>query len=143
MIAVLSIYNKTMTIKEYLEHKQPISDVTIENTCLYKDIVTIKIQATDTSYAAIKVAHVGENLWAFGYEIQQYSTAPIICRDCTTHVITKGYIENLIYGMLQVLLLHLKKIKHTKILESSILDAAQDAIEYYKYDVPSIGKITL
>lgn len=132
-----------MTIKEYFGHEQPISDATIDDTCLYKDVTTIKIQATDTSYAAIKIAHIGENLWAFGYEIKQHSTAPVTCRDCTTHIITKGYIENLVYGMIQVLMLHLKKINHTKILESSILDAAQEAIKYYKHDAPSIGKITI
>lgn len=132
-----------MTIKEYLEYKQPISDATVDGTCLYKDIEVIKIKATPTSYTAIKIAHVGENLWSFGFEIQQYTDAPIICRDCTTHVITKGYIENLVYGMLQVILLHLKKIKRTKALEKSIYDAAQEAIQYYKHNAPSVGKITL
>ena len=132
-----------MTIEKYFENEQPISDETIGDTCLYKNISTIKIQATNSNYAAIKIAHIGENLWAFGYEIQQYATAPIICRDCTTHIITKGYIENLIYGMIQVLLLHLKKINHTKMLEKAIYDAAEEAIKHYKHNVPPVGKITI
>lgn len=132
-----------MTIKEYFEHKQPISDVTIDDTCLYKDIARIDIQATETGYAAIKVAHIGENLWAFGYEIKLNATAPVVCKDCTTHAVTKGYIENLIYGMSQVLLLHLYRMKCTKVFEKSILDAAQEAMGYYKHDAPSIGKITI
>lgn len=132
-----------MTIKEYFEHEQPISDTTIDDTCLYKDIVTITIQPTNTSFATIEIAHIGENLWAFGYKIKPHSTAPIICKDCTTHAITKGHIENLIYGMIQVLLLHLKKINCIKSLESSTLDAAKEAIKYCKHDTPPIGKITL
>lgn len=132
-----------MTIKEYFEHEQPISDALVGETCFYKDIANIQIQATDVSYVAIKVAHIGENLWAFGYEIKQYATAPIICRDCTTHVTTKGYIENLMYGMLQVVLLRLKKIKHTQILENTILDAAQEVMSYYRHDTTPIGKITI
>lgn len=106
-----------MTIKEYFEHEQPISDALVGETCFYKDIANIQIQATDVSYVAIKVAHIGENLWAFGYEIKQYATAPVICRDCTTHVTTKGYIENLMYGMLQVVLLRLKKSSILKYLK--------------------------
>lgn len=131
-----------MTIKEYFEQKQPISDTTIDGTCFYKDVATITIQPTSASYATIEIAHIGENLWAFGYKIKSNSTAPIICKDCTAHTITKGYIENLIYGMTQVLLLHLKGTDCTKSLKCSILEVAEEAMRYRKLNAPSIGKIT-
>lgn len=132
-----------MTIKEYFEQKQPISNTTIGDTCFYKDVATITIQPTSASYATIEIAHIGENLWAFGYKIKPNSIAPIICKDCTTHATTRGHIENLVYGMIQVLLLHLKRTDCTKSLKCSILEAAEEAMGYCKRNAPSIGKITL
>lgn len=132
-----------MTIKEYFRKKQPINDEIIGDTCRYKKVSTIKIQLDDNRYAAIKIAHVGENLWALGYAMKPYSTRPVICRDCTTHAITKGYIENLIYGMMRVLILHLEKRRDTKTLIDAIRDVVPEALEHYKFDAAPVGKITL
>lgn len=131
-----------MTIKEYFEKEQPISDAVIEESSFYKDIATIELKVSDAQYGIIKIAHVGENLWAFGYEIKINATAPVICKDCTTHAITRGYIQNLIYGMIQVLLLHLQKVQHTQKLEQVIKNGLIEAAAYYKRDAKSIGKIT-
>lgn len=132
-----------MTINEYFKKEQPISDATLDNTCLYRDVEIINIPTDGGCYAAIKIAHIGENLWSLGYEIKKWPTAAIICRDCTTHVLTKGYIENLIYGMIQVIIQRIGETTCVLGLKHALIEAAKDAAKYRMLDAPSVGKITI
>lgn len=132
-----------MTLKEYFETKQPISDALIEETFLYKDIARIDFQVNENKYGTIKIAHVGESLWAFGYEIKRNAVAPVINKDCTANAITKGNINNLVYGIIQVLLLHLRKVPHAKSLEEVIEDGLDEAANYCDRKLARTEKITI
>ena len=132
-----------MTIKEYFEREQPISAKTIGDTGLYQDIKTITFEVQENTYASIKIAHIGEDLWSFGYEIKRNAYWPIICKDCTTHSTVMGCISNLIFGMIQVLLYQLKGTAHTETLKAAIYDGAEEAMKYYKRGMRTTKKITI
>lgn len=132
-----------MTIEQYFKSEQPISDKTIKDTCLYKDVKTIEFRVRDFQYAAIKIARIENDIWALGYEIQPCESMSIICKDCTTHALTKGHINSLIYGMTKVLLLHLPKTHCTKPLEEAINEGIKEAEKYYIKPSCPIGKITI
>lgn len=132
-----------MTVKEYFEHKQPINAKTIGDTAFYQDISVITFEMNENSYASIKIAHVGEDLWSLGYEIKPFESHPVLCKDCTTHSITMGNINNFVYGMTQVILHKLKKLKHSKALETVIYDGVEEALAYRRKNLKPIGKITI
>lgn len=132
-----------MTINEYFKKEQPISDATLNGTRLYRDVEIINISTSGECFAAVKIAHVGENLWSLGYEIKKWPTAAVICKDCTTNILTKGYIENLVYGMICVILQHIGNTTCILDLKHALIEAAKEAAEYRKLDAPSVGKITI
>lgn len=132
-----------MTLKEYFEKEQPISNATIEETCLYKDIATIEFKVDENKYGTIKIAHVDEDTWSLGYELKCNTKSPVICKDCTSHAITKGHINNLVYGMAKVLLLHLRQVQHSKTLEETIENGLDEAADYCDNNLSPVGKITI
>lgn len=132
-----------MTLQEYFKQEQPISDRLIEDTALYADVATILFGDSDLGYGAIKIAHVGENLWALGYEIKACVNAKLIYKECTANDITKGCINNLVYGMTKVLSNHLKAKYNNLKLKKLLLKSTEEAAKYYVNNVKEIGKITI
>lgn len=122
-----------MTINEYFTQKQPISTELI-NEVYYKDIQTITFGENDR-YAQIKIAHIGTNTWAFGWEIKDGLCKSIISRDCTSHITTQGNIRKLVYGMTKVLQRQIKNVRYpTNIILNIINDAIQETGYYYKFN---------
>lgn len=132
-----------MTLQEYFKQEQPISNKLIEDTSLYADVATIKFGDNDLGYGAIKIAHVGESLWALGYEIKACANAKLIYKECTANDITKGCINNLVYGMTKVLSNHMKSKYNNLKLKKLILKSTEEAAKYYVNNVKEIGKITI
>lgn len=132
-----------MTLEQYFNQEQPISDKTISDTCLYEDVVTIEFGEDNLAYGAIKIAHVGESLWALGYEIKPNATSKVICKDCTTNDITMGCINNLVYGMTTVLASHLRGSYTNNKLRKIISKGVKEASLYYDNNAKSMGKITI
>lgn len=120
-----------MTINEYFTQKQPISTELV-NEVYYKDIQTITFGDNDR-YAQIKIAHIGANTWAFGWEIKDGLHKPVISRDCTSRITTQGNIRKLVYGMTKVLQRQILSVRYpTSIIVNIISDAIQEASYYYK-----------
>lgn len=132
-----------MTIEQYFKKEQPINNATLKDTCLYKNVSVIDFTVTDEQYATIKIARIDKDIWALGYEIKPHESMPIISKDCTTHAVTKGCINNLVYGMTKVLLLHLKRVQCTMPLVQAIRNGMKEASEYCYKPIKPIGKITI
>lgn len=132
-----------MTLIEYFAQEQPVSTEII-NGIYYKDIQEIVFGEDESRYAKIKVAHIGRNLWAFGWEIKDGEQKPVICRDCTPSVITKGKIDRLIYGMTKILQCRLKEVYHpTQLIMNLINEAIEEASAFCITDTPNNEKITI
>ncbi len=132
-----------MTLQEYFKKEQPISDKLIDETYLYKDIATIEFGNKSLEYAAIKIAHIGENLWSLGYTIKVNATAKIISKECTANDITKGCINNLIFGMTKMLASRIKSNYNNIKLKRLLTKSTNEAAAYYKNNIKPIGKITI
>ena len=122
-----------MTINKYFAQQQPIS-TEVENEIFYKDIQTITF-GSRYYYAQIKIAHIGTNAWAFGWEIKDGRYKELIGRDCTSNITTQGDIRKLIFGMTKVLQRQVASMPHhttciVEIVEHAIVEAGN----YYKPD---------
>lgn len=122
----------TMTINEYFLQKQPINDDVV-NEVFYKDVQNITFACDSECYATIKIAHIGVNTWAFGWEIKDGARKPVVCRECTSNITTRGEIRKLVYGMTKVLQRQVMAMKYpTNILVNLVNDAVEEAGYYYK-----------
>lgn len=133
-----------MTINEYFSHEQPINDEVVDEV-YYAKTKTIKFGGNSSRYAKIEIAHIGENLWAFGWEISDGSIK-YLKRHCTIHSTTKGNINKLIYGMTKVLRRQLENTKyHSQFTEKLIDKAIGEASAYCQCDKSGAdaGKITI
>lgn len=131
-----------MTIIEYFAQEQPVSTEII-NEIYYKDIQEITFGDSER-YATIKVAHIGKNLWAFGWEINDGAYKASAIRDCTPAIVTKGKIGNLIYGMTKVLQRRLREIESpTRAIKALIEEAIEEASCYYRPQKSNNEKITI
>lgn len=131
-----------MTLSEYFSSVQPISDEVV-NGVFYRNVRTITFEAEKGRHAQIIVAHVGENLWSFGWEIQDGWRKPCHRRDCTTSNVSKGNIGRLIYGMTKVLLMQSKKIIGPSMkITMAIMNATKEAAKYCHEAGPN-EKITI
>ena len=133
MKAVLFQDNKTMTINNYFTQQQPIS-TEVENEIFYKDIQAITF-GSKYHYARIKIAHIGTNTWAFGWEIKDGRYKKLIGRDCTSNITTQGDIRKLVFGMTKVLQRQVASMPHpTTCIVAIVEQAIAEAGNYYKPD---------
>lgn len=90
-----------MTIDKYFTQQQPIS-TKVFNEIQYKNIQVITF-GNKNRYVQIKIAHIGVDTWAFGWEIKDGEYKAIVGRDCTSNITTRGDIKKLVFGMTKVL----------------------------------------
>lgn len=132
-----------MTIQEYFAIEQPI-DTTIIEEPFYHVFREIVFRKDKDHYAIIKVAHIGEDLWAFGWEIKDGLTNPILGRDCTSNITTKGKIDQLLFGMTKVLLRHMKEsYRPSQLMTNLIYQAGEEAVHYLTSEKSYNKKITI
>lgn len=132
-----------MTFEEYFKKPQPIDDSLIDDALFYKSIVNIEY-GTEAHYLIIKIAHIGDNLWSFGWEIKDGAARPIEARECTPNIITKGQIEHLIYGMTKVVFNHVNNEMHTDTIKQVAHEAISKALFFScEVEKENVGKITI
>ena len=131
-----------MTITEYFAQEQPVSTEII-NEIYYKDVQEI-VFGDETRYIKIKVVHVGENLWSFGWEIKDGDYNPIACHECSPRAITTGEIHLLVYGMTKVIQKHLDDILfHTRLIAQLVNEAIAEASLHCVFKTSYDNKITI
>lgn len=132
-----------MTLQEYFLQNQPINDE-LENETYYKYTQSIIFDDNMGHYAQIKIAHIGDNLWAFGWQIADGESKRMAIRGCTPQVTTKGDIHKLIYGMTKVLQRQLNLIPcPTKKIRDLIDNAISEANAFYQPNNKIVQKITI
>lgn len=138
-----------MTIAEYFEYSEPQEindDIMIpEGDCnvqLYAHYRSIDFIAYENYYAKIFVAHPAQDIWALGFELKDGPNKPIIRRDCTSAIVTKGKIDKLLYGMSKVLRRNLPK-RCSSILKGCVDCAERETLKYYVSKGPYLEKITI
>lgn len=141
MKAVYRVINQTMTIDDYFFTEQPTDD-TVSAEGIYKNTVNIEFADGNGNKIIITVAHIGMNLWAFGWTIRSGGKKPLGSRICSPNVTTKGDISKLMYGMAKMLK---QKITQLPVTNKELTELADAAIKstYQWYDHHNDQKYTI
>lgn len=129
-----------MKIAEYFKEKQVINDE-IENSIFYKNYSTIDFVYDENHYVKILIAHPEELTWSLGWEIRGMGKQ-MFRKDCTSNVLTKGYIERLIFGMLRMIQIKMPS-KASGIMKRLVFNAILEADRYYDKNIKFDGKIKI
>lgn len=134
-----------MTIEEYFKKQQPVSTAVDKNN-EYKNIRELVFGDKETNfYASISIAHVGEDLWSFGYSIRNGSVEKTIYQPCSPVTTYKGNIRNLLCGVTKYMarLLGRTRWKHIVSIKEILNGAMSEAAKYKVKDNKDYGKICI
>lgn len=129
-----------MTIEEYYNTKQPISDITLIDSYEEQSVIIIG-DLLKECYVMIAIAHPDEDYWAFGWEIRDGDKTAF--KECSPNNITKGAGNNLLYGVIKLLINKITKIKASAKLKAYLTEALQIANKHYTKDNNNTSKITI
>lgn len=129
-----------MTIEEYYNTEQPIDDTELIDSYEKQSVIIIG-DLCEECYAIIAIAHPSEDCWAFGWELRDGNKMDL--KECSPNNITRGCGNNLLYGVIKLLISKTAKIKASVNLKTSLMDALQVANKHYVRGNNNTSKITI
>lgn len=137
-----------MTLEDYFINSKPqridasLVETGENGSLLYASYQSIDFEIDGTHYAKILIAHPAPDIWALGFEIKDGIAKAALRRDCTPHIVTKGKIDKLVYGMTKVLKRNLTTYS-SKAIRELVDNAEKEAYPYYVSRKPYNEKITI
>lgn len=120
----------SMKLEQYLSNIPHINDSVNPETGEYSNTKQIEFGNSATPFwVTVKIAHVGNKEWAFGYEIHSGVHSPIVKLCCVGEVV-KGDIEHLLYGLAKAMMYQIDK--QNWLHKQSILEVLSAAIRETK-----------